>query len=80
VEIAHLRGPLRRILRHEALGQVSPFSPEVREPPFVPSKGGHSVSPVTLLEVGKPSSKPVPVISKKVPRLRPVEKQNPNED
>lgn len=69
VEIAHLRGPLRRILRHEALAAISPFAPlmpelQAVEPPKV--------------DVSEPRS--APVVIKKPPRLRPVLKQNPNED
>lgn len=69
VEIAHLRGPLRRVLRHEALAAMTPFAPQMRE--------AREVEPPTF-PVSEPRS--LPVATKKPPRLRPVVKQNPNED
>jgi hypothetical protein len=69
VEIAHLRGSLRRILRHEALASMAPFAPQMREPQWT--------EPST---VSVPEPRPAPILTKKSPRLRPVLKQNPNED
>lgn len=79
VEIGHMRGPLRRILRHTAIAAegdqtIPQVFPEARGPAGPVPADSPWASPLR-----DPVTRQAPREAK-APRLRPVEKRRPNED
>ena len=70
VEIAHMRGPVRRILRHVALESEGELPQTLRLPPAV----------LPVFQDAKPEIKAEPSMSERPNQLRRVPKRNPLDD